>query len=81
MKIDQNIEMYFWVLCIRGSNVNLLRYCNACSFTKIIVLMHSNFAQPGVISLKILKNLNFETNTPTLFRCTIKTYNTAKYAH
>ena len=37
--------------------------------------------QPGVISLKILKNLNFGTNTPTLFRYTIKTYNTAKYAH
>ena len=81
MKIYQKIETYFWVLCIRVSNVNLLRYCNACSFTKILALMYSNFAQPGVISLKILKNHNFETNTPTLFRCTIKTYNTAKYAH
>ena len=36
--------------------------------------------QPGVISLKILQNLNLGTNT-TLFRYTIKTYNTAKYAH
>ena len=43
--------------CFRVSNVNLLIYSNDCSFAKIIVLMYSNFAQPGVISLKML-NLN-----------------------